>query len=1042
MKDFKHIYILTALLLFFSSSIYAQKTISIETLLNEMTSRDEKARFPSPEFTTKQFSSYDRATVAKDSAGWFANWDRTMFIRVEKDRGRTEYVMMDAEGPGAITRFWMTFAGNNSGRGTMRIYIDDMNTPAIEGAAFDILSGKMITDYPLASSVSELTRYEQRGHNLYFPIPYSKRCKVTYESVNVKEDDFGAKKRTECVYYNINYRTYSAETKVIAFSSSQMKKNSALIQKVLKQLNVKNIENRAMNVSQIDLCTTLAPSESKSFVIKGTNAVRHLKMRLEAKNRQQALRSLVIEICFDGERTVWVPAGDFFGIGYNPLYTNTWYTKADINGNMEAWWVMPFKKECVITLNNFGSESIVVSNASAGYGNWKWDQRSMYFGASWHQYSKINTGEHKTMNGDSGGMVDINYVTLKGKGVYVGDGISLFNTTYGWWGEGDEKVYVDGESFPSHIGTGTEDYYGYAWCRPERFTDHPFIAQPEGKGSFLPAYTTNTRLRALDVIPFNNSLVFDMELWHWGKGLINYAPVTFWYIFPGGKSTIEPDLSGVKMKVALKRSDIISDKVKLSLEAENMNVISFNSGKFEYQSVYSKMWSEGMQIYWKEAKPGSKLTMNFHSDVDMNCNITALCTTAKDYASINVYLNGKLIKSDLNLNSDELLVKSFILGRGYLVKGENFFEFEIKRLKVGLENGCIGIDQLQFSKSEDSNFQEFGSFPEMDSVIKAFMIKYDVPGASVAVIKNEKIVFLKGYGYQDIEAKLPVTPVSQFRIASVSKPITLLGILTLVNRGLISLNDVVFGDKGILGNDYGKVPVGSGKEKITIKNLLEHKAGWQNIPNDPMFAYPQMDQDGLIREVLTNRPLVTTPGENYYYSNISYCILGRVIEKLTGENYVDFIQNNVLNKAGITNMHIGGNTLSQRFPNEVKYYDNNTGNDFNCYNMDITRMDSHGAWIASPLELARLMVHIDRNENVRDILPANILSQTYMKDTTWQHGGSLPGTAAVFRRMNDTFSYVILCNSRSVKKDFWKSLSECGSISITMKKDWPYERCF
>jgi hypothetical protein len=190
--------------LVFIQPVYSQGTVSIESLLKEMVNRDERARFPVPSFTCKQFSSYDRATTAKGEKGWFANWDRTMFIRVEKQAGRTEYVMMDTEGPGAIVRFWMTFAGKGGGLGTMRIYVDDMAAPAIEGRAFDILSGKKVAGAPLAGSVSPLTTYARRGHNLYFPIPYSKRCKVTYESEHVREDDFGAKKGSECVYYNIN----------------------------------------------------------------------------------------------------------------------------------------------------------------------------------------------------------------------------------------------------------------------------------------------------------------------------------------------------------------------------------------------------------------------------------------------------------------------------------------------------------------------------------------------------------------------------------------------------------------------------------------------------------------------------------------------------------------------------------------------------------------------------------------------------------------------------------------------------------------------
>lgn len=151
-----------------------------------------------------------------------------------------------------------------------------------------------------------------------------------------------------------------------------------------------------------------------------------------------------MEITFDGEKTVWVPVGDFFGTGYMPLYTCTWYTQVEKGGLMSAFWVMPFKKECIITLHNFGSQEVAVSNAFAAYNKWKWDNRSMHFGTTWQQYTHVTAGPGTQA-------MDLNFAMLKGKGVYAGDGIVLFNTTDAWWGEGDEKVYVDGEKFPSHL---------------------------------------------------------------------------------------------------------------------------------------------------------------------------------------------------------------------------------------------------------------------------------------------------------------------------------------------------------------------------------------------------------------------------------------------------------------------------------------------------------------------------------------------------------------------------------------------------------------
>ena len=692
--------IVILLILALNINLVAQEIISIESLLNEMVNRDEKARFPSPIFSCKQSSSYDRRTKVKGEEGWFSNWDRSNFIGVEKKNGRTEFIMMDAKGPGAIVRFWMTFSGENSGSGTMRIYIDDMAEPAIEGSAIEILSGNIVAGEPLSSFLSKLTRPEKRAYNLYFPIPYSERCKVTYQSERVSEDDFGAKKdSTECVYYSINYRAYEPGTEVIPYSPSQMKKNKKLISNVQAILLNKELGLGKQKLSKVNLSSDLAPDKSKSFTIDGANAIKHIGMKLEATNKEQALRSIVLEISFDGQRTVWAPVGDFFGIGCRQLYTNTWNTTATEDGKMDAYWVMPFKGNCTITLNNYGKEEVRITDAIAEYDKWKWDSRSMLFGSSWHQYSGIDVGGIKPMSGDSGGIVDVNYVSLNGRGVYVGDGVTLFNTSYHWWGEGDEKIYIDEEAFPSHIGTGTEDYYGYAWCRHEKIIGHPFIAQPEGTGNNQPGYSSNTRLRGLDIIPFSKSLIFDMGLFHWGQGKINYAPITFWYIMPGGGSTIAPDIEGVQHKIAMSRSDVMSDKVILSIEAEFMNLISKDGGSFRYQGEIdlAKEWSNKLQIYWRKIRQGNRLTMDFESNWGLTCDISAICTMMKGYGVFNVYLNGKKIKTNLNLFSETPQVKELNLGRGALVKGKNQFTFEMVEPATDSEIGALGIDKFIFN---------------------------------------------------------------------------------------------------------------------------------------------------------------------------------------------------------------------------------------------------------------------------------------------------------------------------------------------------------
>ena len=163
------------------ASCQRKPLVSLKTLLAEMTDREALASFPANNYKVMQFSSYDRRSIHPDSAGWFANNDYTHFIREEANEGRREFVMFDDNGPGAIVRWWMTFAGEGGHTGTIRVYIDGNSIPAIESEPIQLLSGSLMTGAPLSASVSPLTDTLRRGHNLYLPIPYRSSCKITYE---------------------------------------------------------------------------------------------------------------------------------------------------------------------------------------------------------------------------------------------------------------------------------------------------------------------------------------------------------------------------------------------------------------------------------------------------------------------------------------------------------------------------------------------------------------------------------------------------------------------------------------------------------------------------------------------------------------------------------------------------------------------------------------------------------------------------------------------------------------------------------------------
>ncbi len=186
--------------------------ISVASLLGDMTDLAAMAEFPDPPYTTRQFSSYDRAsTTPADPKTWFANNDSGNYLRIEDREGRKEYVMADMRGPGAIVRLWSPNPG-----GTLRIYLDGKETPALAAPMADLLGGKHpLLPAPIATELSQ-------GWNLYFPIPYAKSCKVTC--------DKGGQ------YYHVGYRTYPAGTPVKTFTLAQLGAVQEQVRELAKRL--------------------------------------------------------------------------------------------------------------------------------------------------------------------------------------------------------------------------------------------------------------------------------------------------------------------------------------------------------------------------------------------------------------------------------------------------------------------------------------------------------------------------------------------------------------------------------------------------------------------------------------------------------------------------------------------------------------------------------------------------------------------------------------------------------------------------------------
>jgi len=322
---------------------------------------------------------------------------------------------------------------------------------------------------------------------------------------------------------------------------------------------------------------------------------------------------------------------------------------------------------------------------------------------------------------------------------------------------------------------------------------------------------------------------------------------------------------------------------------------------------------------------------------------------------------------------------------------------------------------------------------EMGRLAAEFKRSFSVPGLSIAIARNGQFVYDRAFGIADRDKAFQTEQSSLFRIASVTKPITSVTVFGLIEQGKLNLHDKVFGPSGVLGTKYGKQPYKQYVTDIAVDHLLTHTCGgWPNDATDPMFQHDSWDHEKLISWTLENLPLTYPPGQHWAYSNFGYCVLGRVVEQVTGQPYENYVQTSILAPCGITAMQIGRNKESQRFPNEVVYYGQYSEDP---YKMNVTRMDSHGGWIATPSDLVQFLNHLGGFPNNPALLkPETVRMMTtpapaYPQNSAvkyargwnvredgngnWWHNGSLPGTTALMVRTSTGMCWAALANTRT-----------------------------
>jgi len=370
----------------------------------------------------------------------------------------------------------------------------------------------------------------------------------------------------------------------------------------------------------------------------------------------------------------------------------------------------------------------------------------------------------------------------------------------------------------------------------------------------------------------------------------------------------------------------------------------------------------------------------------------------------------------------------------------------------------------------------------VDSIALAYLVEKDVPGLAIGVTRNERLVFLRGYGYADLPAGEVMGPDHRFRVASLSKPLAAVAILKLVEEGALEMETPVFPLLDHLTPPEGKV-ADSRLASIRVRDLIEHTGGWDRAQSGD-WTYPPFVQQAAAElgvspppsaeEVLRwvmGRPLDFDPGDRYAYSNIGYSLLARVVEKVDGRNYEEFVRDEILLPAGVTRMQVGRTFLEDRLEGEVRYHDTPTvtsvfpglGQVEAAYGQfSVEARDGQGAWVASPADYLRFLHAVDGGGHRPDVLsassiewintrpsgPAQESTSSWYRGFTvvpqsngfrWSHGGGLPGTATIVFHRPDGVSYVIFSNGhRATSADFGTLIGG----TLTAVGAWPSHDLF
>ena len=668
------------------------ETLTYKDLVRRLTDMEHLAVLPPAGERGGLASSYDRKSKYDETSdryiAWDANGDGDGIIRKE---GET-VVLADIQGPGCIWRTWSAAPR----MGHVKLFLDGQEIPAVDLPFKGYFDGE---NEPFTRP--NLVYCSAKGWNNFTPIPFQKSCKI------VADPKWGA-------FYHFNYTNFAPGTVVPTFKLPLPAEDLAALDEASRLMGQFKCDfdwngKKMAPPLELPLPATERPGQKNESItltipagkkvtvlnLDGPQAITGLQVNFElpkdVTQQLNLLAQLTISATWDDEDepAVWSPLGDFFGAAAGAVPVTTVPAGLTRDGTFYCFWYMPFHKSARLEIGNDSPQPVTMT--------WKLSHAPLdrpveqlgRFHAKWHRDAFLPKRKDRE--------IDWTLLTTQGKGRYVGTQLHVWNPHpfWTWWGEGDEKFFVDGEKFPSTFGTGSEDYFGYGWCGVEPFCRalHSIsVAAWAHKG-----HESLNRWHIADNIPFETSFEGSLEKYFPNGCGTLYAAVAFWYLNSGGKDpyTAVPVAERVGW---WKYPDIYREAGVIEAESlERTGKQNFGPAPMWEHGL--NVWSGNFQGYWNPTYPvqiGEKIDLKLPPTPAGKYRVIARFTKSDNYGVFQVSVAGQKVGPPVDLYARRITAADPCeLGTVDLPAGDALLTLEVLGKNPASSANLFGMDYIK-----------------------------------------------------------------------------------------------------------------------------------------------------------------------------------------------------------------------------------------------------------------------------------------------------------------------------------------------------------